>query len=259
MPGRPTKLTAALLKAMAAFIRLDGLSDSYAGLLAGISPSTLSRWKREHEEVEIALGQARAQYELERLRAIKSAVRKDGSVDWRAQAWLLQHSSPETYGSPSRRRQARADRERAEEQARSADEGGSRTAGASACPSATRARGDGGGGQPAGYRATGSQAHSQANDEAATSQGASACSRGHREQAGAPNTGGFQANGPGIVLTPENLERLQAARLRWLARVNGDAGKQPVEGVTKFSETPASSAGWSRTEGTEAHGEVVKA
>jgi hypothetical protein len=61
------------------------------------------------------------------------------------------------------------------------------------------------------------------------------------------------------VLTPENLERLQAARLRWLERVNGAAAMQPVESVTDLPETPASSSGGSHMKDTDGHGVGVKA
>jgi hypothetical protein len=105
---------------IAHWIRTEGISDSAAGMLAGVSTSSLSRWKQEHEELELLLGQARAQYELERLRQIRETVKRDGSPDWRAQAWLLQQSSPETYGAPSRRRQASADAKAREEAASAA-------------------------------------------------------------------------------------------------------------------------------------------
>jgi hypothetical protein len=61
-----------------------------------------------------------------------------------------------------------------------------------------------------------------------------------------------------MVLTVEDLHRLQAARLRWLERVNGEAAKQ-AESVTNLAETPAPAAEGSHTKGTEERGAGVKA
>jgi len=89
------------------FIRLTGLSDTAAAAMAGVTRSTLSRWKQEDDEVELMLDQARFQYQAPRLAKIDEKRMKDGEPDWRAQAWLVKFANPEVYGAPSRRRKLR--------------------------------------------------------------------------------------------------------------------------------------------------------
>jgi hypothetical protein len=75
--------------------------------MAGVTRSTLARWKKEDEEVELLLDQARTQYQAPRLARIDETRMKDGQRDWRAQAWLVKFANPEVYGAPSRRRKLR--------------------------------------------------------------------------------------------------------------------------------------------------------
>src|SRR3954467_3300295 len=105
-PGRPKILTDALIDEICTAIRIDGMSDTGAGDLAGVSRASISRWKQDDEDFQVALRQARAQFEQERLRMIRGACKRDGMPDWRAHGWLLQQSSPEKYGYPGRRRPA---------------------------------------------------------------------------------------------------------------------------------------------------------
>jgi hypothetical protein len=107
-PGRPSLYNPERTAAICAIIRAEGISDSAAGALAGVTASTLSRWKLEHEEFALELEVARALFEVDQVRAIRDARKRDGSVDWRAAAWLLKHSSPEGYGPASRRRKVKA-------------------------------------------------------------------------------------------------------------------------------------------------------
>jgi hypothetical protein len=83
-------------------IRLDGISDASAGALAGVPSATLARWKAENEDFALALEAARARYETGLMRAIKDARKANGSPDWRAQAWLLLHTSSEGIIKPAR-------------------------------------------------------------------------------------------------------------------------------------------------------------
>ncbi|HEV7404571.1 MAG TPA: hypothetical protein VGO11_16640 [Chthoniobacteraceae bacterium] len=103
-PGRPSLFCPERTAAICAIIMKEGISDSAAGALAGVTASTLSRWKLEHEEFALELEVARALFEIDQVRAIRNARKRDGSVDWRAVAWLLKHSSPEGFGPLSRRR-----------------------------------------------------------------------------------------------------------------------------------------------------------
>jgi hypothetical protein len=75
--------------------------------MAGVTRSTLARGKKEDEEVELMLDQARFQYQAPRLAKIDETRMKDGQSDWRAQAWLVKFANPEVYGAPSRRRKLR--------------------------------------------------------------------------------------------------------------------------------------------------------
>src|SRR3954466_2612383 len=84
-PGRPSLLTPALTAEICAAIRVDGMSDTNAGDLAGVSRASISRWKQDDEDFQIALRQARAQFEQARLKMIRETCKRDGTPDWRAQ------------------------------------------------------------------------------------------------------------------------------------------------------------------------------
>ncbi|HEV7402929.1 MAG TPA: hypothetical protein VGO11_08390 [Chthoniobacteraceae bacterium] len=103
-PGRPSLFSPGRTAAICAIIQTEGISDSAAGALAGVTASTLARWKVEHEGFALELEMARALFERARVRTIREARKRDGTPDWRAAAWLLKHSSPEGYGPVSRMR-----------------------------------------------------------------------------------------------------------------------------------------------------------
>ncbi|MDB6170352.1 MAG: hypothetical protein JWM88_3216 [Verrucomicrobia bacterium] len=93
--GRPQLLTVELMHEIAKRIRVFGLSDSHAGLLTGVSSSSVSRWRQASEEFRDVLERARAEFERDRVLALLEAVRPDGLTDWRAHAWLLRNASRE--------------------------------------------------------------------------------------------------------------------------------------------------------------------
>ncbi|HEV7402137.1 MAG TPA: hypothetical protein VGO11_04390 [Chthoniobacteraceae bacterium] len=103
-PGRPSLFSPERTAAICTIIEHEGISDSGAGALAGVTASTLARWKLEHEGFALELERARALFERAQVRAIREARKRDGTPDWRATAWLLKNSSPEGYGPLSRRR-----------------------------------------------------------------------------------------------------------------------------------------------------------
>ena len=84
----------------------NGMAKKIACIAAGISTSTYYAWVKQGKEDEKqgvdslqrqlheALPQAEALSELEYLKIIKAAKRKD----WRACAWYLERSRPERYG-----------------------------------------------------------------------------------------------------------------------------------------------------------------
>src|SRR3954470_19981946 len=106
-PGRPSLFNAERTAAICAIIQTEGISDSAAGALAGVTASTLARWKVEHEGFALELEVARALFELALVRMIRETRKRDGTPDWRAKAWLLKHSSPEGYGPVSRMRKVK--------------------------------------------------------------------------------------------------------------------------------------------------------
>jgi hypothetical protein len=100
--GRPTIQTEQVIARICAYIREEGISDSAAGCFAGVSSTTLGRWKQEDEDFELALGRARGEFEINCVRVIHNAMNKNGTPNWRANAWLLQNSSADGY-RPSRK------------------------------------------------------------------------------------------------------------------------------------------------------------
>src|SRR5437016_4776600 len=95
--GRPTSYTDETIDLICHFIREEGLSDSAAAAAAAVSPATLGRWKREHEELEIELSLARGEFRSAQLNIIKRAAQAGGQRGWRAAAWLLERIFPEDY------------------------------------------------------------------------------------------------------------------------------------------------------------------
>ncbi len=108
-PGRPSLYNPERTAAICALIEIEGISDSAAGALAGVTASTLARWKLEHDGFALVLEMARARFELAQVRAIREARKRDGTPDWRARAWLLKHSSPEGYAPVSRMRKVKTE------------------------------------------------------------------------------------------------------------------------------------------------------
>jgi hypothetical protein len=72
-------------------IQADGISDAAAALLAGRDDVWLAAYLRCHPGAEFELKRAHAGWERDRRAQICAADKKDGS-DWRAHAWLLEHT-----------------------------------------------------------------------------------------------------------------------------------------------------------------------
>jgi hypothetical protein len=123
--GRPSLRTPETVTKICAAIREDGHTDTHAAALAGVSSSTVARWREEDEEFAGQLVTARAEYLDARMKEIRGTRKRDGSIDWRAQAWLMQAVAPEVYGTPSRRyslAREKEEKERAAEKARADEE-----------------------------------------------------------------------------------------------------------------------------------------
>lgn len=112
--GRPSRRTPERVEMICAAIREHGFTDTHAAARAGVSSSAISRWRQEDEGFAALLDAARADYLQVRLREIRETRKRDGSRDWRAQAWLLQAAAPEVYGMPSRRRSVKREQGRME-------------------------------------------------------------------------------------------------------------------------------------------------
>src|SRR4051794_6672670 len=98
----PDELTPELSELICLVVEKEGISDASAGALAGVCRATLEAWKAEHADFAAALETARAQFELELVREIRRARKANGSLDWRAQAWLLLHLSADGIAKPGR-------------------------------------------------------------------------------------------------------------------------------------------------------------
>ena len=113
--GRPSILTADITVVIYGLIRSFNLTDSRAALMAGVSTSTISRWKEAEPAFADYLETARIEFEIDRTRRLLEAKRPDGSPEWRAHAWLLKNSQrDENARRPGRPRKDREPETRAD-------------------------------------------------------------------------------------------------------------------------------------------------
>jgi len=102
--GRPSTFNEDVADAMYESILEAGVTDSRAALLAHVSTTTVSRWKQQDPSFADFLETARAEFEIEEVRKIRRAKRRDGQPNAQNSKWLLQHTNPETWGGRSRQR-----------------------------------------------------------------------------------------------------------------------------------------------------------
>jgi len=95
--GRPSAYTPENIERICWFIRQEGVSNSAAAESAGFTAATISRWLRDHEELDIILNQARGQFRSEKLDILKLESTSGRPNCWRAAAWLLERAFPEDY------------------------------------------------------------------------------------------------------------------------------------------------------------------
>jgi hypothetical protein len=81
----------ALVERICEFIRLDGLSDVRAGLLAGADAASIHRWKRTQPRFSERLQRARSEFQLLRLAKIRACAEGEKTIEWRAQVWLAEN------------------------------------------------------------------------------------------------------------------------------------------------------------------------
>lgn len=97
-PGRPTRLTPKLQKAICNAIAKKNMSPTGAGLRCGVPAQTLSDWRKTNPEFSDALERARATQEEKLLAAVRDGVNNAGLPDWKAAAWILERLHRESYG-----------------------------------------------------------------------------------------------------------------------------------------------------------------
>jgi len=90
--GAPKKRSPQLAKLLAAAIK-RGIPLTHAASLAGISFQTFCTWRNEDHRFRELIERAVAEGINARLRKIESASEQD----WRAAAWLLEHTQPQHF------------------------------------------------------------------------------------------------------------------------------------------------------------------
>jgi hypothetical protein len=78
-----------------ATIRESGLPDRHAAALARVNSASLERWRQEDGEFAGRLVAAREEFRNARLREIRQARNRDGSLNREAQAWLRKNGFQE--------------------------------------------------------------------------------------------------------------------------------------------------------------------
>jgi hypothetical protein len=91
--GAPTKRTAQLAKLICEAVG-RGIPLTHSCALAGVSYSTFCDWRNEDENFRELLQAAIAEGVNRRLAQIEKAA---DLGDWRASAWLLEHTQPEHF------------------------------------------------------------------------------------------------------------------------------------------------------------------
>ena len=100
---RRTLFSKEIANAIYDIILTEGLKDSRAARLVGISPSTISRWKRKIPHFAEFLATARADFELAEIKAIVDATPRNARAEVARAKWLLQKSNPQKWGRPCRK------------------------------------------------------------------------------------------------------------------------------------------------------------
>jgi hypothetical protein len=99
----PTEYDEILADAIYDLVRLHGHSDVAAAACYGVSASAIKRWLREHEDFAADLDAARAEFKEGIVEKIRYATKRDGTLDWRARAWLLERTFPDEFGRPGKK------------------------------------------------------------------------------------------------------------------------------------------------------------
>lgn len=87
----PAVYSEQLVESICAIIRLDGVSDLRAGLLAGADAPSIHLWKKSRPRVAERLQRARSEFQRARLAKVREIADRENSTDWRAQVWLAEN------------------------------------------------------------------------------------------------------------------------------------------------------------------------
>jgi hypothetical protein len=90
--GRPAVFSEQIVEAICGTIETSGISDAKAALLAGVSRQSFMRWKQKRAAFALRIARARAAFHEACLKEIKAAGSDQAKTDWRAQAWLFEHT-----------------------------------------------------------------------------------------------------------------------------------------------------------------------
>jgi hypothetical protein len=93
MMARPSKYSPERAATIAEAIE-KGLTFGLAAALGGISPDTLTVWRRRYPDFAERIDAAEAQGALVNITKVRDAA----NDDWRAAAWILEHRHPHQYG-----------------------------------------------------------------------------------------------------------------------------------------------------------------
>jgi hypothetical protein len=85
-----------LVEAICDIIRVDGVSDVRAGLLAGTDAPSIHLWKRSQPRFTERLQRARSEFQRARLAKIRAIGEGDKTGDWRAQVWMAENAGTGT-------------------------------------------------------------------------------------------------------------------------------------------------------------------
>jgi hypothetical protein len=104
--GRKSVYSEEIIETMCARIRQFGISDSAAAVSAGMSSSTISRWKQQFPELVPRLEEAREQCRMEQLKTRCDHADAEHGKGWRASARILERLFPGDYSPRMKERLA---------------------------------------------------------------------------------------------------------------------------------------------------------
>lgn len=100
----PEEFTEELADAIYDEIRFYGHTDVAAAAKHGVSATSIAQWKYDQVDFATDLEAARAEFKERMVEEIRNAAKRDGTIDWRARAWLLERIYPNEFARGKRRK-----------------------------------------------------------------------------------------------------------------------------------------------------------